>query len=852
MTSIPVPNLDDRDFEQLRRDALAFAASRGSEWTDLGPGDPGVVLLESFAYLTDVLLFRLNRVPEKARGEFLRLLGLGVMPPGAAHVVVELRRGEGDDVLTVPGGTRVTAGTGQDAVEFLIADSVQLGAGPSTTNVVAHHVDQVGPEVLGISTGEPGQTFRLSHTPVVRPTGHELDLFIGVELDATLADRPDARVADGRAFERWEVVETFAGVRPDARVCRVDRSSGLVTFAPAVRQADGGVAPMGSVPPARRQVCAWYRVGGGSGGNVASGALTRLEPAVGGVEVTNPLRAVGGADPETLEDALRRASEVFHEPRRAVTADDFVALARRIGGVARAVATTEAEAWVHATPGSVELRLVPAVGTDAPPTAAELREAQQEGLLRRVAQEIADRQPLGVRSSVRWCRYKPVAIHVTITVAPTEDPTAVRDRVATSLRHAISPTPRPDGTEGWPFGRSLTALTVYDIARLEPGIRNVDAVGFEVLETPDGRVGALAADRFQLRTWYAGDATALYRSQNDAVGWERLHLFDGGAITRIVPADDRAGAVAVIVAGADGHSSQLHVSLDCGETLQGPVASFSWTGEDAPQVIQDVAWLPEGGTDDLLLATDRGLYRLRIGDPPRSWVVDPGAPNRGCWAVAAAPTPDGTVEVLVAQQEKGDVWRVLDGGDVFTGQGLGHADVRRLVIERRGLRLFVWAPTFAVGTDEGLGCYRGELRTDVDSVISWVHLGLGWNGGICHDLAFLGERVLAASQFNGVLVRDTVDPDEPWRSPSVEDSQLPLTETRQFQPATSVDASGLVALTGTHRGVFRTTDGAVFELAARRAEPDSVTLPDGWLFVSGEHEVEVRVEQGRGRPVGEG
>ena len=92
MNGVPVPNLDDRDFEALVDEALGFVRSRGGEWSDLGPGDPGVVLLESFAYLTDLLLFRLNRVPEKARIEFLRLLGTEPYPPAAAQAEVELTR----------------------------------------------------------------------------------------------------------------------------------------------------------------------------------------------------------------------------------------------------------------------------------------------------------------------------------------------------------------------------------------------------------------------------------------------------------------------------------------------------------------------------------------------------------------------------------------------------------------------------------------------------------------------------------------------------------------------------------------------------------------------------------------
>jgi len=59
------PNLDDRDFNHwLKREASHRA--RCPQWTDLSPGDPGIVLLEVFAYLTETMIYRLNRLPEKA------------------------------------------------------------------------------------------------------------------------------------------------------------------------------------------------------------------------------------------------------------------------------------------------------------------------------------------------------------------------------------------------------------------------------------------------------------------------------------------------------------------------------------------------------------------------------------------------------------------------------------------------------------------------------------------------------------------------------------------------------------------------------------------------------------------
>ena len=60
--ALPVPNLDDRRFQDLVDDAKRQIARRCPEWTDHNVSDPGVTLVELFAYMTDQLIYRLNRL----------------------------------------------------------------------------------------------------------------------------------------------------------------------------------------------------------------------------------------------------------------------------------------------------------------------------------------------------------------------------------------------------------------------------------------------------------------------------------------------------------------------------------------------------------------------------------------------------------------------------------------------------------------------------------------------------------------------------------------------------------------------------------------------------------------------
>ncbi|HEX3707944.1 MAG TPA: putative baseplate assembly protein [Mycobacteriales bacterium] len=86
--ALPVPNLDDRRFQDLVDDAKRLVQQRNPQWTDHNVSDPGVTLIETFAYMTDQLLFRLNRVPDRLYVKFLDLLGLRLLPPTPARAPV--------------------------------------------------------------------------------------------------------------------------------------------------------------------------------------------------------------------------------------------------------------------------------------------------------------------------------------------------------------------------------------------------------------------------------------------------------------------------------------------------------------------------------------------------------------------------------------------------------------------------------------------------------------------------------------------------------------------------------------------------------------------------------------------
>jgi hypothetical protein len=70
------PKLDDRTFQDLDNEAKRLIPRYTPEWTDHNLSDPGVTLIELFAWMVDILLYRIIRVPEKNYIRFRDLLGI--------------------------------------------------------------------------------------------------------------------------------------------------------------------------------------------------------------------------------------------------------------------------------------------------------------------------------------------------------------------------------------------------------------------------------------------------------------------------------------------------------------------------------------------------------------------------------------------------------------------------------------------------------------------------------------------------------------------------------------------------------------------------------------------------------
>jgi predicted phage baseplate assembly protein len=126
---LPAPNLDDRRFQDLVDDAKRLVQQKCPAWTDHNVSDPGVTLIETFAYLVDQLLYRLNRTPDRNYLKFLELLGVHLFSPEPARVAVTFwLSAPQPDTVIIPAGTEVSTRRTEteDSISFTTTEDLPI------------------------------------------------------------------------------------------------------------------------------------------------------------------------------------------------------------------------------------------------------------------------------------------------------------------------------------------------------------------------------------------------------------------------------------------------------------------------------------------------------------------------------------------------------------------------------------------------------------------------------------------------------------------------------------------------------------------------------------------------------
>jgi predicted phage baseplate assembly protein len=135
---LPTPVLDDRTYQDLMAEALTRIPRYTPEWTDFNDSDPGITLVQLHAWLTELLIYRINQVPDLAYVKFLELIGLQLRPAEPARAELTFTVVDpAPPIISVPLGTRVAGDGGEDQppVVFETDRTLQV-LGPKVTSVL--------------------------------------------------------------------------------------------------------------------------------------------------------------------------------------------------------------------------------------------------------------------------------------------------------------------------------------------------------------------------------------------------------------------------------------------------------------------------------------------------------------------------------------------------------------------------------------------------------------------------------------------------------------------------------------------------------------------------------------------
>src|SRR5688572_7721248 len=127
--SLPAPNLDDRRFQDIVDEAKRRITRHCPDWTDHNVSDPGVALVELFAWMTEMTLYRLNQVPDRLYAKFLDLVGIELFPPSPATTDLTFwLSAPAEQTVVVPGGTQVATVPGRSggAIVFMTDDDLEI------------------------------------------------------------------------------------------------------------------------------------------------------------------------------------------------------------------------------------------------------------------------------------------------------------------------------------------------------------------------------------------------------------------------------------------------------------------------------------------------------------------------------------------------------------------------------------------------------------------------------------------------------------------------------------------------------------------------------------------------------
>lgn len=536
--SLPIPDLDNKRFEQLVDEAIKYIPIYAPQWTDHNLHDPGITMIDLFSWLTEMQLFSLNQVTGRHLTKYLSLLGTQPKPAKLREVDVQV---SSTALITVPQGTLFFSNPSHEGIVFESKEALEII--PVSVEKVISYSDyryiDVSPFNRQVQsyyrafgqTPSPGDALYLglkTHESASGLTGKSLELTIYTfEDDLPLAGSgstadsetpiqeypvsPSARVSwEYWNGSLWQALIVSAGAEtipvlsakgtisldfpgdlhtgvPGTFPSDIEGTAGLFWFRCRLIQAEYEIPPRidriltNVVPAVESQNRQDQPHSSQAFGAIKEGTLSFC--GIPGVTVANPYPSSTARPEESIDDAFLRTRKSLDIPGTATTAADYETIARATPGlrVARAKAIIPDLDLNH-----VSVVVVPFSFQEKP--------LPGRGFKRTVCQYTDAHRPVTTKVSICDPDYVRVWAAVTARLENGYHPQQVSMRIDETLNRFLSPLDSSRAGEGWPFGRPVYRSEILELLDNVSGVRCISGLvlnagtGEGIWEKTDGNI----------------------------------------------------------------------------------------------------------------------------------------------------------------------------------------------------------------------------------------------------------------------------------------------------------------------------------------------------------------------------
>ncbi|MCP4368485.1 MAG: hypothetical protein GY797_10310 [Deltaproteobacteria bacterium] len=502
---LPIPKLDDRRYQDLVTSLRDQIPGFTREWTDFNPSDPGITILELWCWIAEMILYRIDQIPERTYTNFFKLI-LDPPEPVTTDVTLTIHPQFGDTPILIPPGIRFATMVHSppecppEVLQILSncqlifetykpveVPVIHLGSPPDFTS--PPEFDQVAfpvrskvvieNEELGVSNGKPDQIFYLKSGPVLLD---ENNISTGGE-----SYNPNPRISVGE--EIWEYVPDFLeeSTGPESKQYMVEQLTGGVRFG----NGDKGTIPLAGATIVAQQ----YHIILGREVKIWQDMLGEILddipelPGTDILEIRNR-RAEGGSFIYPREEVWSTGLNLFKQNFRAITLEDFEELAKERfneaqdsswvpeahdNRVARAVAVPgknlEGNPPFQKEQGAISIIILP-----KSKDSEDIELVPTGELIGEVERFLDQRRLITTRIHVVGPKYVIISLEIELVLEPRTNASEKEAEIKNQIQEFFHPLTGGDQGTGWPLGRNVYKSELFQLVESVGSIDHVNKV----------------------------------------------------------------------------------------------------------------------------------------------------------------------------------------------------------------------------------------------------------------------------------------------------------------------------------------------------------------------------------------